>query len=126
MAKAVRKLIAYSANRTSGAFAVANSAVVRNTNTCKRAEHSENGMTSMVNSRSPRERITRVPISAGTLQPKPISSITNPRPSNPSRAISASIKKAMRDRYPLSSTSAMPKKNSTMTGTKEATVPRPS
>ena len=40
----------------------------------------------------------RVPIMAGTLHPKPISSMTKERPSSPSRAISASIRKAARDR----------------------------
>ena len=52
----------------------------------------------IVSRRRPRERITRVPITAGTLQPKPISIITKPRPSSPSFAISASIRNAARDR----------------------------
>ena len=52
----------------------------------------------MVNKRILRERITRVPIRAGTLQPKPINTMTNPRPSKPSFDIRASIKNAARDK----------------------------
>ncbi len=95
---AAAKLNRYRLNSTSGAALGENSAAVMNTNTCRRAEHSENGITSMVSRRSERERITRVPISAGTLQPKPISSMTKPRPSSPILAISASIRNAARDR----------------------------
>ena len=52
----------------------------------------------MVSKRNPLERITRVPIKAGTLQPKPINCITNERPSNPSFDMKASIRKAARAR----------------------------
>ena len=95
---ALAKLSRYRLNSTSAAWCGANSAAVMKMNTCSRAEHSENGMVTMVSRRSARERMTRVPISAGTLQPKPISSITKLRPSSPIFAISASIRKAARDR----------------------------
>jgi hypothetical protein len=55
-------------------------------------------MMSMVSRRKPRERITRVPMSAGTLQPKPISSMTKPRPSKPMRDIRLSVRKAAREK----------------------------
>ena len=67
-------------------------------NTCNLAEHSDKGMTSMVSKRMGLERIMRVPMSAGTLQPKPISIMTKPRPSRPILAIRASIKNAARDK----------------------------
>ncbi len=53
---------------------------------------------SIVSRRSPRERMTRVPISAGTLQPNPMSWITKARPSSPRRDMNASMRKAARDR----------------------------
>ena len=55
-------------------------------------------MTNMVSKRNERERIMRVPIKAGTLQPKPMSSMTKLRPSNPILAMIASIKNAARDK----------------------------
>ena len=63
-----------------------------NRKTFRRAEHSEKGMISIESNRSPRSRITRVPMIAGTLQPKPISESTKERPSSPSRSMKASIK----------------------------------
>ena len=73
-----------------------NSAAMKNRNTCRRADKRrdhQHGEPARL-----RERITRVPISAGTLQPKPIKSITKLRPSSPIRAISASMRKAARDK----------------------------
>jgi hypothetical protein len=84
---------------THGAWLAVKIAAARKMNTCSRAEHSDTGITSMVSSRSARERMIRVPIAAGTLQPKPSSSITKPRPSSPSRAMNASVRNAARDRY---------------------------
>ncbi len=52
----------------------------------------------MDSSRIGRSRITRVPMRAGTLQPKPMSSITKARPSSPSRAMNASVRNAARER----------------------------
>jgi hypothetical protein len=60
-------------------------------NTFSRAEHKEKGITSMESIRNPGERITLVPIIAGTLQPNPINDMTKERPSNPNRSIKASI-----------------------------------
>ena len=73
-------------------------APMKTTNPGSPAEHSERGITSMVRSRRPRERMTRVPMSAGTLQPNPIRIMTKLRPSRPNFDISASIRNAARDR----------------------------
>jgi hypothetical protein len=96
-----------------------------NRNTFNRAEHKENGITNIDSIRKPCDRITRVPKIAGTLQPKPISDITNDRPSNPNLSIKASIKNAALDRYPLSSTIAIQRKNRKITGRNAATVAIP-
>ena len=69
-----------------------------NRNTFSRAEQREKGITNMVRILKPLERITRVPRIAGTLQPNPINESTKERPSMPSRSISASIRKAARER----------------------------
>ena len=96
-----------------------------NTNTASLAEHNEKGITSIDSRRMGRERITRVPMSAGTLQPNPIICMTKPRPSSPTLDIHASIMNAARERYPLSSTTAITKKNTTISGKNEATVATP-
>ncbi len=92
------KLTAYRLASTSGAAWREKNAAARNTSTCSRAEHRENGIASIDSSRDPRERSTRVPMIAGTLQPRPISCMTKARPSRPSRDIQRSIRKAMRTR----------------------------
>ena len=91
-------LATYSENKTNGAACAVNKAAIKNTNTCMRAEHNENGIINMVKSRNPRERMTLVPIKAGTLQPNPINSITKLRPSKPKRDMSASIRNAALER----------------------------
>ena len=95
---AIKILMRYKENNTHGACSVVNMAAMNNTKTCKRAEHNENGMVSMVRYRSPLERMTLVPKRAGTLQPKPMSNITKLRPSMPNFDIRASIKNAALER----------------------------
>ena len=45
---AIKMLMRYKENKTHGACSVVNMAAMNSTNTCKRAEHRENGMVSMV------------------------------------------------------------------------------
>ncbi len=89
---AATKLKTYKEKRATAPWEAGKTAAKIKTKTCKRAEQREKGMMNMVNQRRAWERITRVPIKAGTLQPKPIICITKLRPSNPNRAINASIK----------------------------------
>ena len=94
---AATKLSKYKLNKTKGALLLVNSAVVMKINTFSLAEHREKGITNIDSRRKPGDRITLVPIIAGTLHPNPIRDMTNERPSNPNLAIKASIKKAERD-----------------------------
>ena len=67
----------------------------------------------------------RLAITAGTVQPKPISIGTMLRPERPMRRRSMSITKATRAMYPLSSKKERKKKSTTMVGTKLTTLPTP-
>ena len=98
VSSAVAKLNRYRLNKTIGAACAVKIAVIRKRKTCSRAEHKENGIINIVSRRKERERMMRVPIKAGTLQPKPMSNMTKLRPSSPNRAIKASIKNAARER----------------------------
>ena len=84
-----------------------------------------NGVSMIVILRSRSEGSVRVDITAGTVQPNPISIGTMLRPESPIFRSSLSIKNATRAMYPESSRSERKKKSTTMIGMKLSTLPTP-
>ena len=79
----------------------------------------------MVIFRSRAEGRVRVDMTAGTVQPNPISMGTMLRPDRPIFLSSLSMKKATRAMYPLSSSRDRKKNRITMMGRKLITLPTP-
>ena len=63
----------------------------RNAITASRAEHGTSGASRIVSNRPRRDSMTRVPITAGTLQPNPRNSGRNDFPCSPMTCITLSI-----------------------------------
>ena len=83
------------------------------------------GVRRIVILRSRSDGNVRLAITAGTVQPKPISIGTMLRPDRPMRLRKTSITNATRAMYPLSSRNDRKKKRTTMVGTKLTTLPTP-
>ena len=84
-----------------------------------------NGVSSTVMRRSRSLVSVRVAMTAGTVQPKPMSIGTTLFPERPIRRRSLSITNATRAIYPVSSSMERKKNSTTMTGRNSTTFPTP-
>ncbi len=109
---------------TRGAMLLKNTVVMK-LNTTILALHGTRGTSNRVNNLARLDSMILVPITAGTLHPKPRNKGMKDFPCSPMRCMNLSIAKAPRAMYPTSSSNPMEKKKTKSIGAKVITNPAP-